>query len=69
MFFQNMDINITSIMIKGIPTIDSLSDTEDIAMPAGKGLQIVMSAVQMLLNRPKADQASDNQSTQQQIQQ
>ena len=53
----------------GIPTIDSLSDTEDIAMPAGKGLQIVMSAVQMLLNRPKADQASDNQSTQQQIQQ
>ena len=69
MFFQNMDINITSIMIKGIPTIDSLNDTEDIAMPAGKGLQIVMSAVQMLLNRPKADQASDNQSTQQQIQQ
>ena len=65
MFFQNMDTNITSIMIKGVPTIDSLSDTEEIAMPAGKGLQIVMDAVQMLLNRPKADQSSDNQNTQQ----
>ena len=65
MFFQNMDTNITSIMIKGVPTIDSLSDTEEIAMPAGKGLQIVIDAVQMLLNRPKADQSSDNQNTQQ----
>ena len=63
MYFQNMDTDISLIMIKGVPTIDSLGDTEDIAMPAGKGLQIVMDAVQMLLNRPKADQSADNQNT------
>ena len=66
MFFEHMDENAKKLMIKGVPTIDSLDESEEIQLPAGKGLQIVMDAVQMMLNRPRADQSDDNQGKPQQ---
>lgn len=62
-FFSNMDDNITKVMIKCIPSVDELNDQEDIPMPAGRGLSIITNAINMMLNRPKADQSGDNQST------
>ena len=66
MFFEHMDENAKKLMIKGVPTIDSLDESEEIQLPAGKGLQIVMDVVQMMLNRPRADQSDDNQGKPQQ---
>lgn len=62
MFFSNFDETFKKLMIKGIPTIDSLGEDEDIQLPAGKGMMIVAEASQMLLGRPRADQSDDNQS-------